>query len=110
MKTLAKDFSERNEWQNNRSSAVYPLYIKDKSDFILTFINYWKMKNKINNVFIIISIFKEDGEKYGQKKLHIKDHNEISISNVFNLKKFKGIAHVEFFSEQNLRFPLIYRD
>jgi len=63
------------------------------------------MKNKINNVFLIISIFKEDGGKYGQKKLYIKDHNEISISNAFNLKKFKGIAHVEFFSEQNLRFP-----
>ena len=106
MKTLAADFNARNKWYNNRSSAVYPVDIKDKSDFILSFLNYWKLKNKLEKIQLRISIFNQNGTKKNEKKIEIVDkHYQISISKKFNLKRFKGMAQIEFFSKSNVRFP-----
>ena len=63
MKTLVKDFNLRHKWMNNRASAVYPLDIKAKSDFVISFLNYWRIKNKLNRIILILSVFNEQGKK-----------------------------------------------
>ena len=110
MKTLVKDFNLRHKWMNNRASAVYPLDIKAKSDFVISFLNYWRIKNKLNRIILILSVFNEKGKKIKKKKIKIvKNHYNISISKDLNLTEFKGMVQIEFFSKQNIRyaFPAI---
>ena len=102
--TLKQDFESRKTWHNNRSSTIFPIDIKDNSDFALVFINYWKIKNKIKNLKCNMRIFDQEGNILKLHQHNLKIHNEIYISNFFKVKRFLGIVEVEFISLDNLRF------
>ena len=89
--TLNQDFINRNKWLNFRASAIYPLDIKDRSDFLICFPNYWKIKNKIKNISCCIKLYNDKGQKIRSFLYDINLHNEIYFSEVFKLNKFLGI-------------------
>lgn len=105
MNTLKHDFQKRSQWYTNRSSCIFPLDIKKGSDFCLSFLNYWKLKNNITNIILNMRFYDQEGNL---KKIHtktiIENHNEIYVSSIIG-KNFKGIVDIEFISTQNLRFP-----
>lgn len=67
--TLLEDYNARIDWKNNRSSAIYPLDIKKKSDFVLSFLNYWKLKNNLDEIELNISLYNQNGKILKKKKL-----------------------------------------
>tara|TARA_B100000029_G_C17569258_1_gene956064 strand:+ start:126 stop:1595 length:1470 start_codon:yes stop_codon:yes gene_type:complete len=104
MISIKKTFAERNKWINYRASAIFPCYINDKNDQVISFQNYWFWKRRLTKLKFFITLIDEKTKISKKKKLKIKDHNEFSIKNIFNLKNFKGIIHCEVKSTKNLRF------
>lgn len=102
---IKKTFLDRNLWQNNRTSAVFPCYINKKNDQIICFQNYWSWKNNIDDVNLILRICDEKGKIEKIKRLKIKPHNVISIKKIFRVRQFKGLIECQFFSSKNLKFP-----
>ena len=91
MRTLKKDFELRKKWYSNRSSTIYPLDINKGSDFCLSFINYWKIKNKIFNIKMNLRFYDEKGNfVYFFDKLIEKNHNEFFLRKIveINLKEW----------------------
>ena len=105
MPNIKETFSERNSWINTRSSTVFPAYINLKNDQILVFQNYWKWKNKINDINFIVTLRRPNSIIFAQKKIKINLHNEISIKKIFKIKKFIGQLEFQILSSENLRFP-----
>ena len=103
--TLKKSFNERLIWKNFRSSAIFPIDIVHNSDFFFLFINYWKLKNKIENLKCLITLYNQDGTKEYRSNYRLKNHNELSIKKIFKIDFFKGMVEIEFISKKNLRFP-----
>ena len=115
MLNIKKTFKDRKKWINTRSSTVFPVYINLKNDQILVFQNYWKWKNKIDNIDFIVTLRKPNSQIFAQKKIVVKLHNEISIKKFFKVKNFIGQAECQILSNENLKFPypalmLFYRN
>ena len=104
-RTLKQDFERRKKWINHRSSTIYPINIKNNSDFLLLFLNYWKLKNKINKLRCNLKFFNEEGNIIKFYKYKIKTHNEIYISKILPENYFSGMLEVEFISPENLGYP-----
>lgn len=102
---IEKTFIDRNLWKNNRTSAVFPCYINNNNDQIICFQNYWRWKNKIDDVFLILKIVDQKSIKTSSKKIKILEHNSISIKKTFRINNFKGLVECQFFSKSNLRYP-----
>jgi hypothetical protein len=105
MQKIKELFESRKRWQNNRASAIFPCYVNDKNDQIISFQNYWKWKNNIFDARFYLSLRDEQSNKYIKKEFKILEHNQFSIKNNFNLKKFSGVIECEIISKHNLRFP-----
>lgn len=103
--TLKKSFNERTIWKNHRSSAIYPLDIVPNSDFTFLFINYWKLKNKLENLRCLITLYNQDGTIEHRNNYKLKKHNELNLKKIFKIDYFKGMVEIEFISKKNLRFP-----
>ena len=105
MRTLKKDFELRKKWYSNRSSTIYPLDIDKGSDFCLSFINYWKLKNKIFDLKMNLRFYDEKGNFVNFYETYIvKNHNEFFFKKIVG-NRFKGMVEVEFISSSNLRYP-----
>ena len=102
--TLKDDFKKRSDWNNNRSSAIYPIDIRKNSDFAIVFINYWKLKNRIKSLACNLRLFDQEGNLIKVYKHNLKTHNEILFSKIFKIENFLGMLEVEFISLENLKF------
>ena len=106
MLSIRKTFVDRKKWVNTRSSTIFPTYINSKNDQILVFQDYWKWKSNIEDIIFILTLRYQNSKIFNQIKYKIKDHNEISIKKIFNIKKkFIGQLECEIESNQNLKFP-----
>ena len=55
--TLEKDFKLRKSFFSNRASAIFPIYfLSHENDLILSWLNYWKIKNNIPSNTITINL------------------------------------------------------
>ena len=91
----------------NRSSCIFPILIGKNNDVHIVFLNYWKIKNKMKSVTCNIRIHNQSGDliKISPKKLK-GNHFNISIKDIMETNlEFKGIANIEFVSEENFGFP-----
>ena len=106
MLSVSKTFVDRKNWINTRSSTIFPTYINNINDQILVFQDYWKWKSNINNIIFILTLRYQNSKIFKQVKYKIKNHNEISIKKIFNIKnKFIGQLECEIESNENLKFP-----
>ena len=103
--TLKKDFEKRATWYVNRSSCIYPLDLKKGSDFAIAFLNYWKLKNKINSLNVNLRFFDNNGTlKHIYSESITKDHYELKASQIISESSFSGMVEIEFISNENMRF------
>ena len=105
MKSIKSTFSSRAQWINNRASAIFPCYLNENNEQVLTFQNYWMWKGKIKNLDIYVTLINKQSTKKIRKKIKLSSHNEIYIKKIFNVNKFSGLINFEVFSKDNLRFP-----
>ena len=107
--TLAEDFQARKDFYTNRASAIFPLYFKSfENDLIISFLNYWTLKNKIpkDSLILNIRIYKDNGSLYLRKLINkIEYNNIISIRDFVKDEEFEGMLEIEIISIYNLRFP-----
>ena len=84
----------------------HPSLISKINDVNIVFLNYWKIKNKIDNVICNIRIHDEKGNLIKLFTLNIsKEHYAISIKSILESNtNFKGIAIIEFISSENFGF------
>jgi hypothetical protein len=106
MQNLQNTFRDRTKWINTRSSTIFPVYINENNNQFLVFQNYWKWKNKIKDIRLILTLRNENSTIISKIKYRIKEHNEISIKKIFKIKiKFIGQLECELESTENLKFP-----
>lgn len=90
----------------NRSSALFPLYIRPETDVRIVFFNYWKIKNHLSGSIVNFWIYNEMGEKITIESFKITEsHNDFSIKELINCQHFDGMVNVEIINTKNLTFP-----
>ena len=80
-KTLADDFKSRDTFFTNRASAIFPIFFLNfDNDLILVWLNYWTIKNGINQADISINLRIYDAYGLFITRAEIKEnflHNKI---------------------------------
>jgi len=111
--SLQRDFALREDFFSNRSSAIFPIYFRSKkNDLILSWLNYWTIKNNIdeNSISINVRIYTNDGILVTRKRL-ILEHttNSLSVRSLLLEEQFEGMVEIEIISTENIRysFPAI---
>ncbi len=94
--SLKKDFELRNFFYTNRASAIFPiLFVNKLNDLYLSYLNYWKIKNKIdqNKLLINLRIYDQNGNIAIKKEIkNIHENNIISIRNFITKDQFSGMV------------------
>ena len=110
MKSIKATFESRNQWVNNRASAVFPCYLNKNNEQVLSFQNYWLWKANIADTEIYITLINTKSSTKIRKKINLTTHNEIFIKKIFKITDFQGLINFEVFSKKNLRFafPAVY--
>ena len=105
-KTLASAFSERPKFFSNRASTVFPIYFTNQnSDLILSFVNYWKLKDDIHPVSCNIRVFNADGTNLRRESFEVERlNNAISLRDFVEETTFEGMVELEIVSSKNIRF------
>ena len=89
----------------NRASTLFPVVITPNADTIVVFLNYWKIKNKIDNVTCFIRLYESSGALVSRHSMVITDdHNEISLAKLLGTDTFEGLAEIEFIGDRNFAF------
>ena len=106
--TLKKDFDLRKSFFTNRASAIFPIHFSNfDNDLILSWLNYWSIKNNIssNNITVNLRIYNSYGNLYLRTGLTLKsDNNYVSIRDFVDEKFFYGMAEIELISTSNIGF------
>ena len=106
-KSLKEAFAARNTWQTNRSSAIFPVRLRARSDLVIAYLNYWALKNRIEDVLRVFRLYDSSGYVVGRQTAKVEGAGaSVSIRKSFELQDgFDGMLEVEFISLANLRFP-----
>jgi len=107
-KSLEEDFKARKKFYTNRASAVFPIHFTFKeNDLILSWLNYWNIKNKLDSDSIVVNLrlYNNDGDlvKLAQISLQISN-NLVSMREYIKDDLFKGMVEIEIISSLNLKF------
>jgi hypothetical protein len=99
-------YLHKNYNYTNRSSCIFPVLISKVNDVNIVFLNYWKIKNNLQSILCNIRIYDENGlQKCLISKNITQNHNNISIKSILkDDTNFKGIANIEFISQENFGF------
>lgn len=105
--TLQAAFAARNEWHANRSSAIFPVRLRSGGDLLIAYLNYWAIKNRIDNVQRVLRLYTADGALAGRHSERVAGHGvAVSVAATFAINgHFDGMLEVEFIALDNLRFP-----
>lgn len=103
-KSLKNDFSARNRWFSNRASAIFPARQRTGCDIKIVFLNYWSLKNRVEDVVFNVRLYDEVGLLLFRESKSIESmHTEISIRDIYE-ENFDGMIEIEMLSQQNIRF------
>lgn len=108
--SLAESFKRQTKTLVHRASAIYPLRLRGGTDFSLLFLDYWKLKNKIEGVSCNIRAYAADGTLAARStRKVVSPHNEISMRDLLGEDDFDGMVEVEIIASDNLgyAFPAI---
>jgi len=106
--TLHKDFNLRKDFFSNRSSAIFPIYFQSKkNDLILSWLNYWVIKNDMNHssLAVVIRIYDYDGALFTRAQINLEENNNaLSVRSFLQEEIFEGMVEIEIISTDNIRF------
>lgn len=100
-----------------RASGVFYAVVDDERSTIVSFMNYWKIKNHIETVGALVTLRDRDGERIARSFFNL-DHTvyqidareliELSEHQDGNVQEaslpFEGTMELEFFSSEDLKF------
>ncbi|MDC1060362.1 hypothetical protein OAQ43_02600, partial [Alphaproteobacteria bacterium] len=96
-----------------KASAIFFILLNKKLNSKICFLNYWKLKNKNDNLSLLYTIRDNKGHTILRNFSEINKFTyEFDVRDIlknYNLKDFKGTFELEFFSNQDLKyaFPAI---
>lgn len=107
VKTDQKDALNQSYGDILRSGAIFYFELSDKLTTTLSFLNYWKTKNKLEEIAIIANVRKLDGTFCFRERLSFE---EVNVINYRPSKKmlgdnFIGSVEIEIISIKNLKVP-----
>ncbi len=89
----------------NRASTLFPVFVRPTADTIVVFLDYWRIKNGIENVSCFIRIYDSEGKLAARHSMVVSDsHNEISLGKLLGTDNFEGLAEFEFVGDRNFLF------
>jgi hypothetical protein len=89
----------------NRASTMFPALITPTADTIVVFMNYWKIKNGIDNVACFVRLYESSSRLVSRQSLAVTDdHNEISLGKLLGTDSFEGLAEIEVIADRNFAF------
>lgn len=105
--TLAAAFTARHQWYANRSSAIFPVRLRPGGNLIIAYLNYWAIKNRIDNVQRILRLYSSSGALAGRHVEKVMGTGAtVSLVQTFSITDdFDGMLEIEFIALDNLRFP-----
>jgi hypothetical protein len=104
-RSLTEDFKARDNWYSNRSSAVFPVRLRSNSDVRIVFLNYFKIKNGVEQLSCTFRIYNSEGSLNHRVQRKVEPtHNDHSLREICGEGNFDGMVEVEFISCENLRF------
>jgi hypothetical protein len=102
---LQRRFTEHQGFFANRASTLFPVFIRPHADTIVVFLDYWRIKNGIENVSCVIRIYERNGVLATRHSMVVADsHNEISLAQLLQRDSFEGLCEIEFVGEKNFVF------
>ena len=111
---LKAAFDARKNYFANRSSCIFPVHLRSKTDLHIVYLNYWTIKNGIerNQLIINFRIYDSTGNAVLKTSREIGEtHNQISIRSLLaenincDENKFDGVVEIEILSLENIQFP-----
>lgn len=106
--SLQKDFELRKEFFTNRASAIFPIYFSsNKNDLILSWLNYWVIKNDNNHssLAVNIRIYDSTGTLIIRTKVDLEKYNNmLSVKSILEKETFEGMVEIEIISVENIKF------
>lgn len=111
---LKAAFDARKNYFANRSSCIFPVHLRSKTDLHIVYLNYWTIKNGIERDQLIINfrIYDSTGNAVLKIPREIGEtHNQISIRSLLaenincDEKNFDGMVEIEILSLENIQFP-----
>ncbi len=103
--SLSSDFAMRDKWQNHRSSAIFPIHIRENTDLRILAFDYWKIKNNIDDVSVVYRMYNQKGELVNTVSYKIiNEHNDFSVKEILGSDDFDGMIEVEYNSSSNVKF------
>lgn len=103
--SLDECFKERGAWTTNRASALFPVFLRPDTDTLLTFLDYWQLKNKLAPVSCFIRVYSGAGELvFSRSEKIVQAHTLYSLREFLGEGNFDGMVEIEFASAQNLKF------
>lgn len=107
-KTLAEDFKKRHSFFTNRASAIWPIYFfSQENDLILSWLNYWTIKNSIysENISINLRLYDASGGLLSRHEVPLHAaNNTVSVRQFVKDDIFHGMVEIEVISTSNLKF------
>lgn len=106
--TLEQDFKARKTFYANRASAIFPIhFVGLTNDLIISFLNYWTIKNELpaDSIIVNLRIYDQDGSLHCRELIdEIEDNNVLSIRDHILEEHFYGMVEIEVVSTSNLAF------
>lgn len=89
-----------------RSSAIFFAWVGRDVDTVVSFMNYWRVKNGNEAVTALITLRDADGRRLWRNGFAIRESTyQFSVRELVEGVDFAGSLEVEFFSTQDLKFP-----
>lgn len=91
-----------------RASALFFAIVNDSIDTHVTFMNYWREKNKIDHVSAMITLRDARGAKIYRNHFSVEDGvYNIKISDMpITARPFMGSVEIEIFSAEDLKYAM----
>ncbi len=72
----------------NRSSTIFPIYLSQQIQSKLSFLNYWEMKNSVNDTYCVMTLRDKQGQLIEKKPYSLEKGgaHEISVQDFFNIE------------------------
>lgn len=106
--SLQQDFELRQDFFTNRASAIFPIYFRsEKNDLILSWLNYWLVKNQLDpsGLAVNIRIYDCMGILHARTNVELQEfNNAFSVRSCIKQELFEGMIELEIISIYNIRF------
>lgn len=111
LNTQAHSYEDLSYEPTFKSSAMFPILCRENLRPSISFMNYWRYKNKIHPVCCLLTLRDQQGQALKRSYFQIEDRTytfhltELLTSHLDSQGIFVGSCELEFQATQDLKFP-----